>query len=110
MSTTRATMDIGEWLIAHPAPVHRSELAAWTERVRDEVGDEGLPDLMELLAEGDLEVQYQAVAAARSLGAEVWADGEEPDVVWLVDLPGDDRQRTVHPKHQPPWRSTNGHP
>lgn len=102
MSSTRTIRDVADWLVAHPAPIHRSELAAWMERVRTDLGDEGIPDLMELLAEGDLEVQYQAVAAARALGAEVWAAGEEPDVVWLVDLPSDERRRTIHPKQQLP--------
>jgi hypothetical protein len=53
-----------------------------------------------LLAHGDLEQQYQAMAAARVLGAEVWANGREPDLTWLVTLPGEDCQRNIRPDQQ----------
>lgn len=100
MTTTRTTKHVADWLAAHPAPIHKSEVPAWSERVRSELGEEALADLVELLAHGDLEQQYQAVAAARVLGAEVWAEGEEPDAVWLVKLPHDERERAIHPVQQ----------
>lgn len=100
MSTTRTTKHVADWLAAHPAPIHKAEVPAWSERVRAELGGEALAELLELLARGDLEQQYQAVAAARALGAEVWADGQEPDLKWLVRLPGESRQRELRPVQQ----------
>ena len=99
MSTTHAKK-VADWLAAHPAPIHTSAVAAWSERVRSELGETALRDLVELLAGGDVEQQYQAMAAARVLGAEVWAAGKEPDIVWLVKLPHDTRQRTIRPAQQ----------
>jgi hypothetical protein len=100
MTTTRTTKHVADWLAAHPAPIHKSEVLPWSERVRLELGRHALGEVLELLAHGDLEQQYQAVAAGRALGAEVWAEGEEPDAVWLVKLPGDERRRTIHPVQQ----------
>ena len=100
MTTTPATNHVADWLAAHPAPIHKSEVPAWSERVRSEIGEQGLGDLLDLLAHGGLEQQYRAVAAGRALGAEVWAEREEPDSDWIVKLPGDDRRRTIHPVHQ----------
>jgi hypothetical protein len=100
MTTTRTTKHVADWLAAHPAPIHESEVPAWSERVRSELGEEALADLVELLAHGDLEQQYQAVAAARVLGAEVWAEGNEPTMTWLVRLPNDAEARRVRPDHQ----------
>jgi len=97
MTTTRTTKHVADWLAAHAAPIHKSEVPAWSERVQSELGEEAFGDLVELLAHGDLEQQYQAVAAARVLGAEVWAGGEEPDAVWLVKLPHDESERTIRP-------------
>lgn len=37
------------------------------------------------------------MAAARALGAEVWAIGSEPDQEWRVTLPGD-ALRTIRPR------------
>jgi hypothetical protein len=99
MSTTHAKK-VADWLAAHPAPIHRSELSAWGDRVRSELSDAALEDLVDLLAHGDLEQQYQALAAARVLGAEVWAEGHEPEVRWLVRLPGETSEREVRPEHQ----------
>jgi hypothetical protein len=59
-----------------------------------------LSELVDLLADGDLEQQYQAAAAARVLGAEVWAEGEEPDMMWLVRLPSERRPREIRPAQQ----------
>src|SRR5437016_371756 len=100
MTTTRTSKHVADWLAAHPAPIHTPEVPAWSDRVKAELGEAALAELVELLAHGDLEQQYQAVAAARVLGAEVWADGDEPDAVWLVKLPRDDHQRRVHPAQQ----------
>jgi hypothetical protein len=99
MSTTH-TKHAAEWLAAHPAPIHTGEVPAWAGRVNADLGEAALGERVELLAHGDLEQQYQAVAAARVLGAEVWADGEEPGLAWRVRLPGEDDQRSVHPSQQ----------
>lgn len=100
MTTTRTTKHAADWLAAHPAPIHTSEVPAWTERVNAELGTSALLELVALLAQGDLEQQYQALAAARVLGAEVWAEGEEPEMRWLVRLPGEARRRQLRPKQQ----------
>jgi hypothetical protein len=100
MTTTRTTKHVADWLAAHPAPIHTSEVAAWSDRVSTELGETALGELVELLAHGDLEQQYQAVAAARVLGADVWAHGEEPQMTWLVRLPGEAAQRAVRPEQQ----------
>lgn len=100
MSTTRTTKNVADWLVAHPAPIHRSGLPAWSDRVQAELGVEAFEVLLDLLAEGDLEEQYQAVAAVRALGAQVWAAGEEPQPVWLVDLPHEEKQRSIYPRQQ----------
>lgn len=98
MGTTHAK-DVADWLATHPAPIHTREVQVWSDRVRAELGDAAFGELVELLAHGDLEQQYQAVAAARSLGAEVWADGEEPAMTWFR-IPGESRRRRVCPEHQ----------
>lgn len=100
MTTTRTTKHAAEWLAAHPAPIHTPDVSAWSDRVRAELGESAFGQLIELLAHGDLEQQYQAVAAARVLGAEVWAEGDEPELTWLVRLPGEDRRREVRPDEQ----------
>ena len=57
------------------------------------------------VADGDLEQQYQAMAAARALGADVSAEGYDPDLTWVVKLSGWDHAIQVTPKHQlEPWR------
>lgn len=99
MSTTHAKQ-VADWLAAHPAPIHKAEVPAWSKRVKAELGDSALDELLELLAHGDLEQQYQAVAAARVLGTVVWAEGQEPDLTWLVTLPGEGRQREIRPTRQ----------
>jgi len=99
MSTTHAKQ-VADWLACHPAPIHKAEVPAWSERVKTELGESALSDLVDLLAHGDLEQQYQAVAAARVLGAEVWAEGEEPTMSWSVTLPGEPQPRSVRPMHQ----------
>lgn len=33
------------------------------------------------------------------LGADIWAEGEEPDAVWLVTLPGDKSTRKIRHTH-----------
>lgn len=96
MSTTHAKR-VADWLAAHPAPVHKADISAWGDQVRSELGDAVLEDLIGLLADGDLEQQYQAMAAARVLGADVWAEGEDTDMVWLVKLPHDKRQHRIRP-------------
>ena len=99
MTTTHTTKRVAEWLAAHPAPIHTAEIPAWSDRVRDELGDRALGDLVELLAHGDLEQQYQAVAAARQLGAEVWAEGREPELRFRIKLPNES-ERVIRPTQQ----------
>jgi hypothetical protein len=91
---------VADWLTQHPAPIHLRDVAAWTELVAAELGNESFPSLLALLADGDAEQQYQAMAAARVLGAEVWADGREPDQVWRVTLPGEQHVRHIRPRQQ----------
>lgn len=97
--TTRLEL-VAEWLTQHPAPIHQRDVPAWSELVKAELGTGSFPPLLALLADGDPEAQYQAMAAARVLGAEVWADGEEPNQVWLVTLPGEQRVRRIRPREQ----------
>src|SRR2546421_7424593 len=108
MTTAHTTKHAAEWLAAHPAPIHTAEVPAWADRVRGELGEGALGELVELLARGDLEQQYQAVAAARVLGAEVWAEGEEPELTWLVTLPGEARPRAIRPAQQLAGRPDSG--
>jgi hypothetical protein len=100
MTTTHATTDAADWLAKNPAPIHASKVPDWAARVQAELGESRLDEIVELLARGDLEQQYQAVAAARVLGAEVWADGEDPNLTWLVTLPMETLERRVRPAHR----------
>ena len=68
------------FLVADPPPVRRSDLPAWEERVRTEMGAAALPADIELLEIGSPAEQYAAMAAARVLGAEVWATDPEPNL------------------------------
>jgi hypothetical protein len=81
-----------EWLAANPAPIHTAEVPDWSARVQSQLGPSAVGGLMRLLVSGDDEQQYQAVAAARTLGAEVWA---EDDKTWLVRLPGEQHAHRV---------------
>lgn len=65
-----------QWLERNPAPIRTSDMAAWSARVCEELTVAALPELLQLLEHGDDEQQYQAVAASRALGAEVWATGD----------------------------------
>jgi hypothetical protein len=100
VTTSQTNRHVAEWLVANPAPIHASELPAWADRVQTELGPPALGDLMHLLEYGDLEQQYQAMAAARVLGVDVWADGREPDLTWLVSVPGEDEKRRIRPVQQ----------
>src|SRR5207253_955446 len=63
------------------------DLPAWEERVRRELGTGALLALVELLEIGSPGEQYGAMAAARILGAEVWATDREPNLAWTVTFP-----------------------
>jgi hypothetical protein len=91
MTTTNVEL-LAEWLAANPAPIHTTEVAAWSARVQSQLGPSALTDLMHLLVSGDDEQQYQATAAARALGAEVWT---QDDNTWLVRLPGEHDERRL---------------
>jgi hypothetical protein len=60
-------------------------------------------ELLWLLEHADMEMQFQAMAALRSLRAEVWAEGSDPDLCWSVHLPVDAPEtppRRIKPEHQ----------
>ncbi len=99
--TTSSTQAVAQWLAQHPAPIHTQALPQWQHAVRSELGGTALDALVELLADGDLELQYQAMAAARTLGAEVYAEGQEPLCGWKVKLPKQHRYRRIVPREQP---------
>ena len=99
MSRTHAEKT-ADWLAAHPAPIHTSDVAASAKYVRSKLGQAALEDLVELPSHGDLEQQYQAGAAARALGAQVWAEGVEPEMTWLIRIPDEARARHLRPQHQ----------
>lgn len=89
--------DVADFLAACPPPVHTSDVEAWRRRVEAELGRGGLPGLVELLEIGSPAEQDAAMAAARVLGAEVWAVGAEPGLEWRVTLPGGP-PRTIRPR------------
>jgi hypothetical protein len=104
MSSSSAD-EVSGWLMQHPAPAHRRDIPEWQARVRSKLGTDALEALIELLTNGNLEEQYQAMAAARSLGAEVSAEGYDPNLTWVVKLPGWDHARQITPQQQlEPWR------
>ena len=57
-------------------------------------------DLSQLLSDGDPELQYQAMAAARALGAEVCAETVDPELSWSVRLPGESSSQLIRSKKQ----------
>ena len=89
--------DVADFLAACPPPVHTTEVEDWRRRVGAELGPGALPALVELLEIGSPAEQDAAMAAARVLGAEVWAVGSEPDLEWRVILPGAP-PRLIHPR------------
>jgi hypothetical protein len=91
---------VANFLLAHPPPVHRSAMTAWHERVCSDLGVQGLPALVELLEIASPGEQYAAMAAARALGAEVWATDREPHLSWEIRLPGAADSFVVHPRRQ----------
>lgn len=91
---------VANFLLADPPPVHRREIPGWEERVRTELGAAALPALVELLEIGSPAEQYAAMAAARVLGAEVWATDREPNLAWKVTLPGAEAAEVIRPRRQ----------
>jgi hypothetical protein len=91
---------VANFLVAYPPPVRRAEMANWQARVRSDLGPMALPPLIELLEIGSPGEQYAAMAAARALGAEVWATDREPNLSWEVTLPGAADRVVVHPRRQ----------
>lgn len=89
--------DVADFLAACPPPVHTSEAEAWRHQVEAELGRGTLPGLIQLLEIGSPAEQDAAMAAARALGAEVWAVGSEPDLEWRVTLPGE-APRMIRPR------------
>lgn len=68
------------WLLTHYAPSGAGQLDAWRARVRREISPAALPALAELITTGSDEERYQAVAVARTLGAQVWATDDAATV------------------------------
>jgi len=64
------------------------------------LGTGALLALVELLEIGSPGEQYGAMAAARILGAEVWATDREPNLAWTVTLPGERKVRVIRPRRQ----------
>jgi hypothetical protein len=91
---------VANFLVACPPPVRRSQLAEWEQQVRTELGVGALPGLIELLEIGSPGEQYAAMAAARVLGAEVWATDREPNLAWKVTLPGSRTAKVIRPRRQ----------
>jgi hypothetical protein len=91
---------MANFLVAYPPPVRRPDLPAWEERVRKELGADALPALVELLEIGSPSEEYAAMAAARVLGAEVWATDREPNLAWKVTLPGSRAASLIRPRRQ----------
>jgi hypothetical protein len=91
---------VANFLVAYSPPVRRSEVAAWEEHVRAELGAGALSPLVELLEIGSPGEQYAAMAAARALGAEVWATEREPNLAWKVTLPGARAAKLIRPRRQ----------
>jgi hypothetical protein len=91
---------VANFLVVDPPPVRRPDLPAWEQRVRTELGAAALPTLVELLEVGSPGEQYAAMAAARVLGAEVWATDREPNLAWKVTLPGARRAKLIRPRRQ----------
>ena len=89
--------DVADFLAAYPPPVHMSEAEGWRRQVEAELGHGALPGLVELLEIGSPTEQDGAMAAARVLGAEVWAVGSEPELEWRVTLPGE-APRMIRPR------------
>lgn len=89
--------DVADFLAASPPPVHTTEVEEWRQKVKAELGPVALPGLVELLEIGSPAEQDAAMAAARVLGAEVWAIGAEPDLEWRVTLPAE-APRTIRPR------------
>ena len=100
--TPLSTEAVARWLALHPAPIHTRTLPQWQDEVRSELGGSSLDALVELLADGDPEQQYQAMAAARTLGAEVFAEGSETQMTWKIKLPKQRRFRRIVPRRQLP--------
>jgi hypothetical protein len=91
---------VANFLVAYPPPVRRAEVPVWQAKVCSELGPQALPPLVELLEIGAPGEQYAAMAAARPLGAEVWATDREPNLSWEITLPGAADPLVVHPRRQ----------
>jgi hypothetical protein len=91
---------VANFLVAHPPPVRPSDVTGWREKVWSDLGRQALPSLVELLEIGSPGEQYAAMAAARALGAEVWATDREPNLSWEITLPGGSDPVLVHPRRQ----------
>jgi hypothetical protein len=91
---------VANFLVAYPPPVRRAEVPGWQAKVCSDLGPQALPALVELLEIGAPGEQYAAMAAARALGAEVWATDREPNLSWEVTLPGAADPVVVHPRRQ----------
>lgn len=85
---------LSRWLMENFVPSGKTEIECWKQLVRRELAESTLPGLLELILAGNDEEQYQAVAAARTLGAEICA-AEDDLSAWAVKLPGQNRTRRL---------------
>jgi hypothetical protein len=86
---------VASWLrenLVPPAPG-----PAWTEWCAGAatLGADAIDILVDLLQEGDCNLQYGALMALRQLGVEAWAHGYEPNLHYEVTVPGREPQKIV---------------
>jgi hypothetical protein len=95
MVTTDDPQVLSRWLMDNFVPSGKAEIESWKQLVRRTLATSTLPGLVDLVLAGNDEEQYQAVAAAWTLGAQIWA-AEDDLAVWTVKLPGKRRARPTH--------------
>lgn len=94
MITTDDPKVLSRWLMENFVPSGKTALAGWKQLVRRQLAPSTLPGLIRLVVGGNDEERYQAAAAARTLGAEIWA-ADDDLAAWDVKLPGQRRSRRI---------------
>ena len=74
MITTDDPQVLSRWLMENFVPSGKAEIDSWKQLVRRELSTSTLLGLLDLdlILAGNDEEQYQAVAAPRTLGADIW--------------------------------------
>ena len=86
---------VAGWLRENPVPAAPSPAwDAWCAEAAT-LGPDAIDILVELLQEGDCDLQYGALLALRQLGVEAWAHDYEPNLYYEVTVPGREPQRIV---------------